>query len=218
MVGSVLERPNLKQSGIKTLEFSTELELGTELNNLIKEKGTLLGQAYLFQESYTIARVKHTFTIEFAFSREFSTASTRTVLKTQVAFKFRLTPGGRKPKWGSSPNDIIGALNKPKTMNSFRCALTYDYKKKDKRRFILALPIKLPESPIFPFQIIDAVGIHGKIGSMDYSALVTKYPDVETTHLLIMFGKNYQFNSYIAEKVINDANTIVTRLMIGSGG
>jgi hypothetical protein len=218
MVESIFQRPNLKDNNIGTLEFSTKLELGTELNNLIKEKGTQVGQVYVFGESYTIAKAKHTFTIQFAFSRRFSTELRKTVLETEVTFKFLLTPGVKVPKGASSPNDIIRALNKIETMSSFDCSLTYDYKDQDERKFVLALPIKLAESPVFPFKTIDGVSIRGKIENMYYSGLVVYYPTLETTHLLIMFENSYRFNSYIAEKIINDANMIVNRLMISSGG
>jgi hypothetical protein len=218
MVESMFARPNLKENNIDTLEFLTKSELGTELNNLIKEKGTPLGQAYVFGESYTIARVKHTFTIQFVFSRKFSTESRKTVLETQATFRFLLTPGVKVPKEVSSPNDIIESLNKMETINSFRCSLTYDYKKQDKRKFILALPIKISESPIFPFETIDGIGIRGKIENMDYSGLVATMPIRKNTHLLIMFEKNYHFNSHIVEKIMNDSNMIANKLMLSSGG
>jgi len=218
MVKSTFERPNLKENNIDSLEFSAKLELGKELNNLIKEKGTLIGQAYVFAESYTIARAKHTFTIQFVFSRTFSTESRKTVLETEVTFKFLSAPGVKVPKVAFSPNDIIGALNKIEAMHSFRCYLTYEYKRQDKRKFVVALPIKISESPIFPFETIDGISMRGKIENIDYSGLVENMPIQKNTHLLIIFEQNYHFNSYIAEKIINDTNMIVSKLMVSSGG
>lgn len=217
MVEDMFERPNLKENH-KTLEFSTQLELGTELNNLIKAKGTLVGESYVFAESYTIARAKHMFTIQFAFSRTSSIESRKPVLETEVTFKSLLVPGAKVQKSFSSPNDIIRALNKIRTINMFNCSLTYDYKNQDKKKFILSLPIKVIESPIFPFQTIDGVSILGKTQNIDYSALVVNYPILKITHLLIMFHKNYHFHNHIAESIINDGNMIVNKLMVGSGG
>jgi hypothetical protein len=217
MVERMFQKPNLKENKIDTLNFSAKLELGTEVNNLIKEQGALVGRAYVFIESYTIARVKHTFTIQFDFSSKFSTESRKTVPETEVTFKFRLTPGAKVPKTFSIPNNIIEALSKIETTSSFDCAIDYDYKNQYKRKFVLDLPINIPQSKIFPFKIIDGVSIAGKIENIDYSTLIVNYPRQKTTRLMIMFEKNYHFNGHIAEKIINDANMIANRLMVSSG-
>jgi hypothetical protein len=216
---SMFEKPNLKESNIDTLEFSTKLELGTELNNLIKEKATMIGPTtYLFAESYTLSRAKHTFKIQVDFTKAFSIKSKKTVQATEIDFKFLLTPRVNVPKSVSNPNDIIGVLNKIKKDHTFSCYVTYDYKKQDKRKFILSLPIKISESPIFPFETVDGVGVRGKIENIDYSSLVATMPIHKNTHLLIIFEQNYYFNNNVAEKIIADSNIIVNRLMVSSGG
>jgi hypothetical protein len=217
MVEGMFERPNLKDNNIKVLEFSTELELGTQFDDLIKEQGAALGRSYVFVESYTIARAKHAFIIRFTPSRRFSTESRKTVVQTQATFQFLLTSRVEIPKVVSIPNDIIESLNKMETIYSFRCSAEHEYKNRNKRKFVMALPIKLPESTIFPFRIIDGVSIEGKIENMDYSSLVVNYPTLKITHLLTMFQRNYRFNSHIAQQITNDANMIVNRLMVSSG-
>lgn len=217
MVESMFQKPNLKENKIDTLDFSTKLELGTELSDLIKEQGALVGRAYVFIESYTIAGVKHTFTIQFAFSRQFSTESRKTVPQTEVTFKFRLTPRAKLAKRFSIPNNITEAFSKIETTSSFDCAIDYDYKNRYKSKFVFDLPINLPQSTIFPFKMIDGVSIAGKIENIDYSTLIVSYPRQKTTRLMIMFEKSYHFNGHIAERIINDANMIANRLMVSSG-
>jgi hypothetical protein len=218
MAKDIFERPDLKRNN-RTLEFSAKLRLGPDLDNLIKETGTPVGQFYLFAESYTTSRAKHALAIRCAFSRTFSPELGESVQQTEITFNFGLTPGLKPQADVANPKHILQPLNKIQTeVHTFSCSITYDYKSQEKKRFVLALPIRLTQSPIFPFHTIDGISILGETQDIHYSALVGAYPSVKTTHVLILFRKDYHFDNHIAHNILNDADAIVNTLMTPTGG
>jgi len=200
-------KPNLKPFNIRKLSFSTTCVIPEEILSNIKKQDKYVNSVLRFLDSYTIDRVSHLCVLTLQCKDEKN-------CEYFIEFEFSISKRKIKlPRGKPKMNNLIDMLCTLEKSQNFNCSTNIEFSKKDKRQFIIDLPIKISKNSILPIRLIDGFSIEGNVESIDYSALIWTQGQVSDYSLIIVFSNNYTFNSSLIQYIIDDSSKIVSSLM-----
>lgn len=200
-------KPNLKPFNIGKLSFSTTCVIPEEILSNINIQDKDADSVSRFFNSYTIDRVSYlcvlTLQCKDAKTGEYFIEFEFSISKRKVKL-----PRGT-PKIGTRV-DMLCTLDKS---HRFNCSTNIEFSKKDKRQFIIDLPIKLSETSNFPISLIDGFSVEGNVESIHYSALIWTQNKPGDYSVITVFPNDYTFNSSLIQCIIDDSTKIVNSIM-----
>jgi hypothetical protein len=200
-------KPDLRASNINSLEFSTSCNIPDDIRDTIKKSSKSEDGVYRFTDVYTIGRSSYQFLLSISLSKA----------KKEASFvEFEIIKRSKKRALKGLPNAslILDKLCSLNTTHKFFCSTDIQYKKKDKRSFIINLPLKISRAELFPVSEINGFSLEGNVGGLEYSALLWTAKNGVFFATFVVF-KEYTINESIAENIVDDFATIANSLFIG---
>ena len=199
-------QPNLQIANIFSIEFNTGCLIPQDTRDIIQNSTKPKGGIYQFLDVYSLNRVSHHLLLQIALSEN-------AIEPSYIHFDILRKSKRSAMKGLPNTSEILEKLCNIDTNHPFTCSAELEFKKKDKRHFILDLPIKLSETNYLPISEINGFSLKGKIDEIRYSALLWTGENRDF-FLTLVFTSTYCINEALAENIINDISKITDRLFI----
>jgi len=203
-------QPNLKATNIISLNLSTTCILPQNVIDIIQKQSPPINGISHFVDIYVFNRTSHTCLL-------FIQEKNKEKRQFTLEFDYRLIPKTKIPKNIPKISNVISDLCSINDNLEFSCSINIGFKKREKRHFLINLPIKFSESPNMPFKFIDGFSFSGEIESVSYNSLVVVNDKGDESWLVLRFSKKYILDRSLAQNLIDDAMSVAYILMPKSG-
>jgi hypothetical protein len=197
--------PDLRKSHISNLSFDTSYVIPKEVRNKIERLSPPINQMSRFFDVYVHNRITHRCIVTIQFPK-------RDTDKSTINFEYQTRPSKKLPKKIPRIRDIIDDLCAVKGEHDFTCYSIVEYPKKEKRKFVVHLPLKISESSKMPINSISGLSVEGIVESQEYHSLLMVAPSGDH-NLTLFFKKKYSFSESLPNDIISDMNKIVNTLV-----
>ncbi len=199
-LGEYME-PDLKTGRIVRLQVTTSCELSPDVGEAIARQSPPRNGQSAFWNTYVVGRTRYRNLLVVSLPTEKEKLA-------QIGLRYETAPGIRIPAKAPRVSSIIEEICAAGQDHTFTCAASFEYARRDKKRFIFNLPTRISESSFLPISTVDGLSFEGTVGSQKYSALVVSEEKGKYWGTLV-FDKQYTFDSSLAEAVVGDFTRIV---------
>lgn len=199
-------QPDLKFAHSDTLFFRTSCVISKETSDVIKQLSPPRNNVSRFYDRYVKSRATHYSVLYIEFKDEES-------CNVEISCRYILSPRLRRlPKNLPNIGNIINELCLDKTEHQFQSIVSFEYTKRDKKRFVINLPLKISTSPNMALKEIDGISFMGNIQGFEYSAFMIVSSN--NYGLSINLNNNYIFSDTLPQNIISDSSIISSVLLI----